>query len=174
MQKSMIEYIHTAMKGHHFPCEWRIEWFKQKNMIEVVIMIPAHANEDERIEDKYGNANIESFFVFEDAILLYDINLAEIQDDNYITAIKFDEPGGMYGGTMDALCKTLRIAVMQAMTRLEEFLKDEDQSVFFIEWNEENYQSTIQTLKNTGRFDKTLYYYPSDITEDVEGTDEME
>lgn len=174
MQKSMIEYIHTTMNNLHFPCEWRIEWFKQKNMIEIVLMIPSHANEDARLEDKYGNSNLEDFFVFEDAILVYDLSLAEIQDDNYITALKFDEPGGLYGGTIEAMCKTLRITVMQAMTRLEEFLKDEDQTVFTIGWNEENYRSTIQTLKDTGRFDKTLYYYPSDITEDVEDDDEME
>ena len=169
MQKSMIEKIHETMKELHFPCEWRIEWFKQKHMIEIVIMIPVSAKDnEEKIKDRYGIVNEKVDFIFEDTILLYDIHLAEIKDDNYITAIEFDEPDGLYGGTIQAICKNLRITVGEAMVQLKEFFSEENRMRFEIEWNDENYQSTIRTLKNSGRFDENIYTYPSDITEDLE------
>lgn len=171
----MIENIHETMKDLHFPCEWRIEWFKQKHMIEIVIMIPTSvSNDEDKVMDRYGIENEEAQFIFEDAILLYDIHLAEIRDDNYITAIEFDEPDGLYGGTIQAICKNLRITVGEAIVRLEEFFSEKDLMRFEMEWNDENYQSTIRNLKNIGRFDETLFYYPSDITEDLEENDELE
>ncbi|MDE1547880.1 DUF3013 family protein [Jeotgalibaca caeni] len=174
MQKSMISYIQETMEDLHFPCEWRIEWFKQKHMIELLVMIPVELEEGQKLTDRYGVLNVGSKFVFEDAILLYDVHLAQIRNDNYITAIEFDEPDGMYGGTIQALCKNLRLTVGQAITQLEEFIVDENQSRFEMVWNDDNFQATIKTLKDTGRFDYTIYSYPSDITEDVVGSNELE
>lgn len=175
MEKSMIEKIHETMISMHFPCEWRVEWFKQKHMIEIAVMIPISlGNRTQKVRDRYGDTNIDADFVFEDTLLLYDVHLAKISDDNYITAIEFDEPDGLYGGTILAICKNLRITVGEAITQLQEFLSDDEQARFEMEWNNENYQSTIQTLKDTGRFEQILYPYPSDITEDLEEKDDLE
>lgn len=174
MQKSMINHIQTTMKELHFPCEWRIEWFKQKHMIEIVVMLPVQLDDESKLTDRYGTVNVQPKFVFEDAILLYDTHLAEIKNDNYIAALEFDEPDGLYGGTIQALCKNLRITVGQAIPQLRDFFEDEDISRFEMVWNDDNFQATMNTLKDTGRFDFTVYPYPSDITEEVVGTNELE
>lgn len=174
MQISMIEKLHQTMKELNFPCEWRIEWFKQKHMIEIAVMLPVHIPDDLSLTDRYGVSNIGETFVFEDTVLLYDVHLAEIRNDNYISTIEFDEPDGMYGGTIQAICKTLRLTVGQAIPQLEEFVQEESVSRFEMVWNDENFQATMNTLKDTGRFDYTIFAYPSDITEKVVGSNEVE
>ncbi|AZP05469.1 DUF3013 family protein [Jeotgalibaca ciconiae] len=174
MQKNIINKIQKTMESLHFPCEWRIEWFKQKHTIEIVVMIPVTLEKDSTVTDQYEKVNIHDNFVFEDAVLLYDTRLSDIKNSNYLATIEFDKEDGLYGGTIESICKNLRVSVGQAMNDLHEFLQDDAQVRFEIKWNDNNYQNTIKTLKDIDRFDYAIYSYPSEITEDVVDENEVE
>ena len=171
---TMIDHIQKKMQHQHFPCEWRIELLKQKHIIEIVVMIPVELGIEKTFTDRYGKRNTKSKFVFEDTVLLYDARLAEIKDDNYITTLSFDEPDGFYGGTIEAICKNLRLTVGEAIPQLNEFIHDDDQNHFELNWNEDSFQTTIKTLKDTGRFDYTIYAYPLENTGETVEANEME
>lgn len=171
---SMIERIEKVMKEQHFPCEWRIEWLKQKHMIEIVVMIPVELDAGKTMTDRYGMTSTRSNIIFEDTVLLYNARLAEIKNENYITTLAFDEPEGLYGGTIEAICKNLRLTVGEAIPQLQEFLNDENQHYFELNWNESSYKTTLKTLKDTGRFDYTIYTYPLEKTGETVKPNEVE
>lgn len=174
MQKNIINKIKETLEDMNMPCEWRVEWFKQKHMIEIVVMIPVAMPLDERVSDQYGTVNSHDQFVFEETILLFDSRLAEIKNDNYLLSIPFDKEDGLYGGTIQALCKTLRLSVVQAISDLNEFIHDNQTVLFEMKWHNDNYLSTIKTMKDLNRFDYVIYSYPSDITEKVVDENEVE
>ena len=43
-----------------------------------------------------------------------------------------------------------------------------------MKWHNDNYLSTIKTMKDLNRFDYVVYSYPSDITEKVVDENEVE
>lgn len=174
MRNNMIARLTQTMNDLHFPCEWRIQWFQREQKIEIILMVEVNAPENIVLTDKYQTANNDTQFVFEDAVLLYHPNLALLRDDNYLATIAFDGDNGISGGMIDALCKTMRLAVGAAMVELEEFLVDATYAHFEIVWNHENYLSALQTLKDTGRFDATVYSYPSELPEGVVENNEVE
>ncbi|MGP6139707.1 MULTISPECIES: DUF3013 family protein [unclassified Jeotgalibaca] len=174
MRNNMIERITNTMNELHFPCEWRIQWFQREQKVEIIFMFEVNASEQLEVADKYQTVNSSNQFVFEDAVLLYHPHLAILKDDNYLTTIAFDDDKGISGGLIDAVCKTMRLVIGEAIVELEEFLVSDDLSHFEIDWNSNNFLSTMQTYKDTGRFDATIYSYPSELPEGVVENNEVE
>lgn len=167
MQKNMIERIADTMNVLHFPCEWRIQWFQREQKVEIFFMFEVDLKSHCMIQDKYHTVNSSDQFVFEDAVLFYHPHLAYSKDDNYLTTLAFDSMNGLSGGMIDSICKTLRLIVGEAVVELEEFLENERYDHFQIEWNEQNFLSILKTFKETGRFDTTIYSYPTEVSEGV-------
>ncbi len=97
-----------------------------------------------------------------------------LKDDNYLATIAFDDEKGVSGGLIDAICKTMRLVIGEAVVELEEFLMSDAYDHFEIKWNNQNYLSTLQTLKDTSRFDTSIYSYPSELPEGVVKNNEVE
>lgn len=174
MRNNMIERITNTMNNLHFPCEWRIQWFEREQKVEIIFMLEVNAHEDTKVTDKYQSVNHGNQFVFEDAVLLFHPNLAVLKDDNYLATIAFDDEKGVSGGLVDALCKTMRLVIGEAVVKLEEFMMSGTYDRFEIKWHKNNYLSTVQTLKDTARFDALIYSYPSELPEGVVGNNEVE
>lgn len=174
MHNNMIERLTDTMNSLQFPCEWRIQWFQREQKVEIIFLIEIVAPENLEVADKYQTVNSTNQFVFEDAVLIYHPYLEILEDDNYLTTVAFDDENGISGGLIDALCKTLRLVIGEAIVEIEEFLKDENHSHFKIDWNNSNFLSTLETLKSIKRFDTTIYSYPSELPEGVVGKNEVE
>lgn len=174
MRNNMIERITDTMNKLHFPCEWRIQWFEREQKVEIIFMFEVKAHENTKVTDKYQNVNHSNQFVFEDAVLLFHPNLAVLKDDNYLATVAFDDENGVSGGLVDALCKTMRLVIGDASVELEEFMMSDTYDHFEVKWNKRNYLSTVQTLKDTGRFDASIYSYPSELPEGVVENNEVE
>lgn len=174
MRNNMIERITDTMNALHFPCEWRIQWFEREQKVEIILMLEVHAPENTKLTDKYQSVNSSDHFVFEDVVLLFHPNLGVLKDDNYLATIAFDDEKGVSGGLIDAICKTMRLVIGEAVVELEEFLMSDAYDHFEIKWNNQNYLSTLQTLKDTSRFDTSIYSYPSELPEGVVKNNEVE
>ena len=115
---------------------------------------------DNSISDIYGHSNHEDRFIFEDSVLLYDRASSKIKTEEYLASIAFDRKKGIQGGLAEAVVKNIRLSVGDANSRLRSFLKNEGDPSFELHWNEVNFIQTIETLKETGRYDETYYRYP--------------
>ena len=174
MRNNMIERLTDTLNNLHFPCEWRIQWFEREQKIEVIFMFEVKANENIKVMDKYQSVNHSNQFIFEDAVLLFHPSLAVLKDENYLATIAFDDEKGISGGLIDAFCKTMRLVIGEALVELDEFMTSDAYDRFEIKWNKHNYLSTVQTLRDTARFDTLIYSYPSELPEGVVGNNEVE
>lgn len=157
----MITQINKTMTELNFPCDWRIQWFQREKKLEIFLMYTIEKQPQLHTNDKYGKTNTDDTFVFEDGILIYNPLFEPFDDRHYLVTLPFDHESGMTGGLIEAFCKTLRFVAAEGHVNLKEFINSEDVKQFELVWQQENFESTIKTLQETGRFDATIFSYPT-------------
>lgn len=160
MDKDMIDYLESILEKQDTSFDWEINWNKRQHVIEVFVTIYAEADSETVIQDAEGTVNNEEGIQFEDVVCFYDPNKSKIITEDYLHAFPFSIKKGLEKGFLDAVIKVLRIVVGEGQTNLEEFVRNPEIETFELVWNEGNFNQTIETLKNTDRYDSTLIPYP--------------
>lgn len=159
-KQDMIDYLDEALSEANLEFDWSIEWKKRQHVIEITFTIYAQTDSGLVIEDVEGTLNAENMIQFEDAICFYSFEKSKIILDDYLAAIPFDFKQGIEKGTIDAFVKMLRIVVTEGQSDLLDFATDSAIETFEMEWNQVNFHQTIQTLKETNRYNTERVLYP--------------
>lgn len=160
MNKDIIDYLKESLEKNEPFFDWELNWNRRQHVIELFVTIYAEMETEAVIQDTEGTINREEGIQFEDVICFYDPEKSKIMTDDYLHAFPFSIKKGLEKGYLDAVLKVLRIVVGEGQTNLEEFVKDPAIETFELVWNEENFHQTVQTLKDTNRYDTTLVPYP--------------
>lgn len=160
MNKDMIDYLVASLEESEASFDWEVNWNKKQHAIELFVTIYAETINDAVISDVEGTVNEEEGIQFEDVICFYDPEKSKILLDNYLHAFPFSIKKGIEQGFLDAVIKVLRIVVGEGQTNLVEFAQNPEIEEFEMNWKEENFKQTIETLKATDRYETKLFPYP--------------
>ncbi|PRY84138.1 DUF3013 family protein [Alkalibacterium olivapovliticus] len=153
MTESISNYIDSELKTVLPNFKWRMIKNSKKKLIELYISIYVETNEDIQVQDTLGQNNEPGSVQFEDVICLYDPAYSHVKPQNYLAAIPFDSHVGLEKGYVDALLRQINLTTKQGMVDLKEFLEDDFAGQFKLNWNENNLNSLIKTLKDTNRYE---------------------
>lgn len=156
----MIDYLESTMSEANLDFDWSIEWKKRQNVIEVTFTLYAETEPELVIQDIEGTVNTENIIQFEDVVCFYNPEKSKIILDDYLAAFPFDFKKGIEKGFIDAFVKMLRIVVTEGQSDLLDFATDSTIETFEIEWNQVNFEQTIQTFKDTNRYNLERVEYP--------------
>lgn len=156
----MIDYLDNTLSEANLEFDWSIEWKKRQHIIEVTFTLYAETTPELVIQDVEGTVNTENIIQFEDAVCFYNPEKSKIIVDDYLAAFPFDLKKGIEKGFIDALVKMLRIVATEGQSDLLDFATDSTIETFEMEWNQANFEQTIQTLKDTSRYDTEKVEYP--------------
>ncbi len=159
-KKDMIDYLDNTLSEANLEFDWSIEWKKRQHIIEVTFTLYAETTPELVIQDVEGTVNTENIIQFEDAVCFYNPEKSKIIVDDYLAAFPFDLKKGIEKGFIDALVKMLRIVATEGQSDLLDFATDSTIETFEMEWNQANFEQTIQTLKDTSRYDTEKVEYP--------------
>ena len=159
-KKDMIDYLDNTLSEANLEFDWSIEWKKRQHVIEVTFTLYAETTPELVIQDVEGTVNTENIIQFEDAVCFYNPEKSKIIVDDYLAAFPFDLKKGIEKGFIDALVKMLRIVATEGQSDLLDFATDSTIETFEMEWNQANFEQTIQTLKDTSRYDTEKVEYP--------------
>ncbi|MEG0497529.1 MAG: DUF3013 family protein [Carnobacterium sp.] len=159
-KQNIIDYLDSALSEANLEFDWSIEWKKRQHVIEVTFTLYAETAPELIIQDVEGTVNTENIIQFEDAVCFYSTEKSKIILDDYLVTFPFDFKKGIEKGYIDAFVKMLRIVATEGQSDLLDFATDSTIETFEMEWNQANFEQTIQTLKDTNRYNMEKIEYP--------------
>ena len=159
-KQNMIDYLDSTLSEANLEFDWSIEWKKRQHVIEVTFTLYAETAPELVIQDVEGTVNTENIIQFEDAVCFYSTEKSKIILDDYLVTFPFDFKKGIEKGYIDAFVKMLRIVATEGQSDLLDFATDSTIETFEMEWNQANFEQTIQTLKDTNRYNMEKIEYP--------------
>ncbi|MGX7418817.1 DUF3013 family protein [Carnobacterium gallinarum] len=159
-KEDLIEYITTVLEEANLEFDWLIQWNKRQHGIEIYFTLFVETDSSEVIEDVEGTVSENDIIEFEDGIVFYDPTKSKIELEDYLIGIPFDSKKGIEKGLIEAVAKYLRIVVTEGHADLMDFATDPTIESFEMNWDQQAFLGTIETLKETGRYDATLVSYP--------------
>ncbi|MCC5894816.1 MAG: DUF3013 family protein [Alkalibacterium sp.] len=153
MTDSISNYIDSELKEVLPNFKWRLIKNSKKKLIELYISFNVETGEDIQVQDTLGQNNEPGNVQFEDVICLYDPAYSHVSPQNYLAAIAFDSNIGIEKGYLDAILRQINLTTKQGMVELREFLSDDFAGEFKLNWNENNLNSLIKTMKDTNRYE---------------------
>lgn len=148
----LVEYIAENLRELHPFFQWKSVENQSKNIVEVYITFREKVNEETQVQDIIGQNNTRGYIQFEDVICFYDPKISHIRPENYLKSFPFDYNQGIEKGFVEAVLKQLHIEATNGHGRLKEFVEDDTISEFSMEWSDENFEMTLQTLRDTKRY----------------------
>lgn len=152
MGNDLTKYMYDKMINDAKNYQWRIVHDSHKRAIEIYFVVSLEVQDEQYVQDINSQINRDNKIQLEDVVCVYDIKEHRILPENYLYALPFDNKTGIEEGKVDALLKQLNIIISTANSQIREFLLDNNQQEFSLEWNNLNFESTIETLINTNHY----------------------
>lgn len=151
-EKELAAYLDQHFTEMHPNFQWKIVKNSEKHIVEVYFTFLIDVPKDIQVQDSEGSVNEPGVLQFEDVICFYDPHVSHVSADHYLIAFPFDLDQGMEKGFIDAVCKHLNIVATQGSASLREFIQTPTFDQFELSWNNQNFEGTIQTLKDIDRY----------------------
>lgn len=161
MEKDLTQYVQDKMLNEPKNYRWRLVLDSHKRALEIYFVISLELYNEQYLQDVNGRVNNNNLLQFEDVVCFYDEKNHRLTPENYLKAIPFDAIVGIDEGLVDAFLKQLNIVISGATSQLREFLMDNNENQFELQWNETNMQQTVSTLQNTSRYSKNKLTFTS-------------
>lgn len=154
MAGELSNYIHQEMIKESKNYQWRIVSDSHKGAIEIYLALSIDIEPNQFVQDINAQVNLPGEIYFEDVVCFYDQTDNKIIRDNYLVAIPLDPVVGVEAGYVDAFLKQLNITFSTAKSQLRNFLENDKEKEFVLNWNEENMRNTVKTMKRTNNYSR--------------------
>lgn len=152
MSEDLASYVYDKMLAEAKNYQWRMVHDSHKQALEIYFVVSLEAEEAKYVQDVNGNVNRSELLQFEHVACFYNEKENRIVPSNYLYAVPFNPEEGIEKGTIDAYLKQQHILISGVRSQLREFLLDDQQKEFTMEWNEMYVADTINTMKKTNRY----------------------
>ncbi len=152
MSKDLASYVYEKMLAEAKNYQWRLVFDSHKQALEIYFVIALKAEEAKYVQDVNGSVNRSELLQYEHVACFYNADENRIVPGNYLYAVPFNPNEGIAKGIVDAYLKQQHILVSSVHGQLREFLLDDSQKEFTMEWNEKYVTDTINTMKETNRY----------------------
>lgn len=154
-KEHLLEVLEKELEKQLKEFDFAIDWHPKKHQFEVIVVLFAENKDQESIEDEEGIVSEEEVIEFEDTVLFYTNPQDEIDKEEYLTTILFDRKKGLSKEWIHQFAKYLNDCLIEGQSDLLDFLSDESLPVFELKWNEEEFTTRTESIKNN-----TLVAYP--------------
>lgn len=149
---NIVDYMREQLDIKRVPFQWKIVINSKKKVIELFVTFRLEVNGDVHLEDARGVKNSQNYIQFEDALVFFDPLESIVSTERYLYGVPISINDGAEKGLIDATIKQLTLSVNGGRNQLREFLVDDQQQSFSLQWNEKNFIESIELLKDTNRY----------------------
>ncbi|MGX7023988.1 DUF3013 family protein [Vagococcus hydrophili] len=147
-KEHLLEVLEKELEKQLKEFDFAIDWHPKKHQFEVIVVLFAENKDQESIEDEEGIVSEEEVIEFEDTVLFYTNPQDEIDKEEYLTTILFDRKKGLSKEWIRVFAKHLNDCLTEGQSDLLDFLSDESQEVFELNWNEEEFSKQTVAINN--------------------------
>lgn len=150
-------YIENYLNTEKPQFSWNIKYNKVKRLYELSLGLLE--NEDKRyprLEDTKGTVSNGRHVYFEDRICFYDEKVSYFEPSHYLKSIPVDFETGIEKGYVNELLDEFIRLGTQGKLQLYEFLRDNNEDIFTLGWNEKRFEIALETAKDVKRYDKEI------------------
>lgn len=162
METDLTKYVYEKMIDEASNYQWRIVFDTHKRALEIYFIIAIETEQDQYVQDVNGHVNQSELLQFEEILCFYDKNEQRIVPNNYLYAVPFDLKEGLEESFVDAVLKQLNILISNTRSQLRNFLLDDSQKEFTMQWNDVNMNSTLETMRKTNRYSTNRLTFTED------------
>lgn len=162
MSEDLTKYVYEKMLDEARNYQWRMVYDSHKQALEIYFVVSLETENAKHVQDVNGNVNRSELLQFEDVACFYNEKENKIVPNNYLYAVPFDLELGLEKGTVDAYLKQQHTLISGVRSQLREFLLDDRQKEFSIKWNEVYITDTINTMRNTNRYEMDKLFFTSE------------
>lgn len=166
MSEDLTKYVYEKMLEEARSYQWRMIYDSHKQALEIYFVVSLETENAKHVQDINGQVNRTELLQFEEVVCFYNQKENKIIPKNYLYDVPFDPKIGIEKGTVDAYLKQQHILISGIRSQLREFLLDERQKEFSLEWNEVYVANTIQTMINTNRYETERLFFTSEEEEE--------
>lgn len=152
MEEDLTKYLYKKMLSEAKNYQWRVVLDSHKQALEIYFIVSLETNEKQDVQDVNGQVNRSKQLLFEQVACFYNHKNHRIVPNNYLYAVPFDPDLGIDEGEVDAYLKQQHIHIASARGQLREFLLDDNQKEFTMQWNDIYVRDTIETMRQTNRY----------------------
>lgn len=154
---NLTTYIENYLNEEKPQFSWDITYNEVKRIYELSLGLLE--NEDKRyprLEDIQGNVSNGSHVYLVDRICFYDVKISYFEPSHYLKTVKVNFEEGIEKGYVDLLLDEFVRIGTQGKTQLYEFLREQQDPSFKLEWNEKRFNVALKTAEDVKRYDKEV------------------
>lgn len=159
MSEDLTMYVYERMLDEARGYQWRMIYDSHKQALEIYFVVSLETENAKHVQDVNGQVNRTELLQFEEVACFYNQEENKIVPKNYLYAVPFDPKVGIEKGTVDAYLKQQHILISGVRSQLREFILDDRQKEFSLEWTEMYVADTIQTMIHTNHFKKDRLFF---------------
>jgi len=145
----------NAELSENFHYDYEINWDKKKFAVEVSFLLEVENADNIELTDVDGTDSNENL-LYEDAVIFYNPEKTEFDENDYLTAIPYDEKG-LSAEFLHYFVSFLQDTVDEGLSALMDFLESEEEEEFSIFWDEEAFEVGDSELTETEFFKYPRY-----------------
>lgn len=150
----LTSYIEKYLYDKRPQFSWNIKYDKVKRVYELSLGLMEEDDNYPRLEDINGTISDGTYVYFEDKICFYDENISYTDPVHYLKGVKIDfEEGIEKGHVTEVLNEFIRIGT-QGKVQLYEFLRQSQENIFTLSWNQKRFHVALETAKDINRYDQ--------------------
>lgn len=140
----------------HFHYDYAMDWDKKNHAVEITLVLEAQNQSAVETIDDQGQLSKEDI-VFEDYVLFYNPEKSQFQAADYLVAIPFEPKNGFSREFLGYFAQFLNDVAIEGHSDLMDFLADDSQLDFSLEWNAEAFEEGQIGLEEGARFPYPRY-----------------
>lgn len=159
--KNILLVVDQLIKGHHFQCEWGIEWKEQQNYFELTFQFDLDNPNQLTFRDPYNNKISLSSIPFEMSVLFFNLDALNIEKTEYLVNIGVSQKRGIAYGELYAIIKYLKQLTSGVRVEWYEYLSQSEQlNEFKIKWDEQEFEQIRKGLIEANRYNPNPVFFP--------------
>ncbi|MFP9085161.1 DUF3013 family protein [Streptococcus equi] len=123
----------------HFHYDYAIDWDKRNHTVGITFILEAQNQSAVETIDDQGQFSKEDI-VFEDDVLFYNPEKSQVQAEDYLVVIPFEPKKGFSREFLGYFAQFLNDVAIEGHSDLMDFLADDSQLDFSLEWNAEAFE----------------------------------
>lgn len=151
----LAQYVDQYLAEFQPNFQWKVVQNNEQHIMELFFTFKVNVEKDIQVQDEEGKLNDPGVIQFEDVICFYDPAVSHVSPQHYMKSFEMNYRTGIEKGFVDAVLKHLNIVATQGSAELRDFAADDTMGQFRLQWDERNFEGTLETLKATNRYDRT-------------------
>lgn len=147
---NFVEVLETLFE-QEIPNDFEFIWDKKNFTIALCFIIDIHNPNHVELIDIDGEENTDNI-AYEDAVLFYHPTKSSINPSEYLAVFPYQDKKGLSKEFLITLIAHLKFVLLEGESDLMDFLTDETQDIFELDFKQAEFEQKIENIKETEFF----------------------